>query len=544
MKIIDTSKLESDKHNWLYEGKVLTPSEVYWLYNGLDCCLTSEIRTKLLSQLDDTTRATYQHTMNMQAPILEMNCRGILTDRSHMKQIAAEYQKIVDRLEHILHRFCVEGIGMDAPFNPNSPTQVKHFFYSTLGIKAIRKKNSAGKMADSSDRETLEKLRKYFNAEPFVNLILEIRDYKKKIGFLNTPMPNNRLYTNFNLAGTNTGRLASRSNSFGVGTNLQNVDKAMKYMLVPDEGKVLVNVDLEQADSRNVGALAWNMFYDADAEYIAKYLGLDKWDGPVGPEFAGSYLDACESGDLHTTVCRMAWKDLDWPEDREGWRAIADQIAYRGLSYRDMSKKLGHGTNYLGQPRTMAMHTKVAVDIITEFQNRYSKPSGAFPVITAWQNKTIELLQTQGHLTHLFGRRRCFFGRLDDQSVINAAIAYCPQGMTGDAINIGILNLWHDKDFELLIQVHDSILFQIDQNRIAELVPRALELLEAPITLKGGRRYSIPLDAQVGWNAGERKVDKKTGAVTNPMGLVGWKGQELRSPPSRKRNLVSARSMF
>lgn len=529
MKIIDTTDLLDDEFS-----ESLTSNEVYWIYNGLDCCLTSEIRDKLNPLFTDTTRATYNTAMQMQAPIFEMMLRGVLTDRRHMNQLADEYQGVVDKLQSILDRLCIEGVGMESGFNIKSPKQVQEFFYGTLGITPIRKRKPNGTYGPSTDRETLEKLRKHMFAEPFVNLILTMRDYSKKVGFLRTPMgKDNRLYATFKITGTNTGRLASSANNFGIGTNLQNTDKKMKYIMVPDNGKVFVNVDLEQADSRNVGALAWNMFANYDADQIADILGVKSWDGPVGEEFAGSYLNACESGDLHTTVCRMAWGDLEWPEDSKQWRAVADQIAYRSLSYRDMAKKLGHGTNYLGQPKTMAMHTKVDADIIDMFQSRYSRPEGAFPCITAWQNMTIRQLQQTGTLTTLFGRQRQFFGRLTDQPVINAAVAYCPQSMTGDAINRGILNLWHRPEFEVCIQIHDSILFQIDQDRIDELVPLALDLLEAPITLANGRRYVIPLDAQVGWNAGDR-YDLKDGSVINPNGLVGWKGQELRKPPRRR----------
>jgi DNA polymerase I-like protein with 3'-5' exonuclease and polymerase domains len=474
--------------------------------------------------------------MDMQAPIFEMNLRGVLTNRRNMVKLHGEYKAKKAHLQSIIDRICIEGLGLESGFNVGSHVQVKHFFYNVLGIPVVKEKNSKGFMAPSSSRTALEKCAQYFYARPFVNLCLAIRDVNKKLSFLETPIGRDkRLYTSFNLAGTTTGRLNSKAGVFGNGTNAQNTDKDMRYMLVPDPGKVFVNVDLEQADSRNVGALAWNMFVNASREEVAKAMGLDEWHGPIGEEFAGSYLDACESGDLHTTVCRMAWSDLDWAEDQKDWRATADEIAYRGLSYRDMAKKLGHGTNYLGKPKTMAGHTKVAVEIIAEFQKRYSSKDGAFPVITAWQNQTIHQLQTQGYLTHLLGRRRCFFGKLDNPNVINEAIAYCPQGMTGDFINHGILRLWRDPDFELLIQVHDSVLFQIDQKRIEELVPRALAYLHYEIPLDNGRKFSIPVEAKVGWNGGDAKFDKKTGLWKNPEGLVDWTGEELRAPPKPYR---------
>jgi DNA polymerase-1 len=509
MKIIDTSQLVTDE-----QLAALTPDETYWVYNGLDSCITEEIRQKLTAQLDDVTRPMYEHTIRMQAPIMDMMLRGIKVDESNRKAALAKAEHEKRRLQDLLNRLTKEGLGLEKPLNPGSHTQVKWFFYEFLGLKVIKKRNTKGFYAPAADRETLEKLQQYFIAQPFVQLILALRDQRKIIGFIKTPTdPDGKLRCSFSLAGTNTGRLNSSFSDFGTGTNLQNVDNNLRYMFIADKGKILVNIDLEQADSRNVGALCWDYFYDDH-----------------GPEFAGSYLDACESGDLHTTVCRMGWTHLDWPEDRALWRPVADGLAYRTFSYRDMAKKLGHGTNYYGQPPTMSMHTKIPVAEIVSFQHNYF---GAFPCIPAWHKETIHRLQTTGQLTHLFGRRRSFFKRLDDQSTINAAIAYCPQGMTGEEINHGILNLFTHPDIELLIQVHDSILFQVPIDKVNALVPIALELLKVEIELRGGRKFHVPLEAETGYNWGKRKLNKDGSLKQNEYGLTTWTGEETRSPPRK-----------
>lgn len=514
MKIIDTSTLITEE-----AMSALSADETYWVYNGLDCCITEEIRGKLDAQLDKVTRPLYEHTIEMQAPILDMMLRGIRIDETHRKIALDKAEAEKKRLTALLHRILREGCGYEKPFNAGSHTQVKWLFYDFLNLKVIKKRNSKGIMAPAADRETLEKLADYFIAQPLVALILAIRDQSKLIGFVNTKAdPDGRLRCSLNLAGTNTGRLSSSFSDMGTGTNLQNVDNNLRYMFVADPGKIFVNIDLEQADSRNVGALCWEYFYESHGE-----------------NFAGSYLDACESGDLHTTVCRMGWTGLNWSDDRAGWRAVADELAYRTYTYRDMAKKLGHGTNYYGQPATMSKHTKIPVNEITSFQHNYF---GAFPCIPEWHKETIHRLQTTGQLTHLFGRRRSFFGRLDDQSVINAAIAYCPQGMTGEEINHGIKALWRDPAMELIIQVHDSILFQVDAQRVNDLVPRALELLKVTVPLKGGRDFSVPLEAETGYNWGKVKSD-------NPLGLSKWRGEETRTPPRpHRKKLITLDSLL
>jgi len=788
MKIIDTVDLERQ----MAEGE-LNASQIYWLYNGLDCCITNEIRDKLLDQLTPVTKSTYARALEMQGPFLEMMLRGVRLDETHRKQKIVEVKSSLNKLEYSFNRLCSEGLGLTYVLNWRSHTQVKALFYEVLGYKPVTARNAHGFYAPTANREALEKLSINYVAEPFCNFILAMRDLGKQLGFLETKLDaDKRIRCNFNIAGTNTGRLSSSFSDFGTGSNLQNVDRNLKYTFVPDPGKAFINIDLEQADSRNVGALAWNMFLESH-----------------GPEFAGSYLDACESGDLHTTVCRMAWKDLDWGDDPALWRSVADRNAYRTYSYRDMAKKLGHGcltadhevltpngwvpiadqpttimewdetgsrfasttnwvaqsytgelqsfegnsmsalmthdhrvpykadqrslgirvrpasagpqcamplgsgweggnevvpakliaafmcdghqeknwmafhfhkqrkrdrlielceeynyeyrihgdkvrvrghlpkrpsaamfswskfcltafvaelrywdghvgktaisihckhredlewyqtfgricgvggniqkprmsgfgtimyslqqnnrqyangsssrheriptdnvmvycptvasgwfyvrrngkifitgnSNYLGQPKTMAMHSKVPAEQIEEFQRNYF---GAFPCITAWQEETIRLLKTEGKVTNLFGRQRCFFGRHTDQPVINAAIAYSPQGTTGDQINEGILRLWQDPRFELLVQVHDSILLQVDENLLNELTPIAVQLMKAERTLAGGREFHVPLEAKTGWNWGDfdkRRPDK------NPYGLIDFNNHESRTAP-------------
>lgn len=483
----------------------LTPNEAYWFYSGMDSCITEEIRHKLLAQLDDTTRATYNFTMKMQAPILEMMLRGIRVDEDHRRRAILSTEQELEELTSTFNRICQEGLGLSKPINPGSHIQVKELFYDILDLKEIKKRNSKGSYARASDRDTLEKLNQYFIAQPFVAYILAIRDKRKVLGFLRTPADaDGRMRCSFGLAGTNTGRLNSSFSDFGTGTNLQNVDRNLRYIFVADPGKILVNIDLEQADSRNVGALCWNLFHESH-----------------GASFAGSYLDACESGDLHTTVCRMAWTNLPWGSDPAGYRKVADSIAYRTYSYRDMSKKLGHGSNYYGQPPTMAVHAKLPVNQVQAFQDNYF---GAFPCIPEYHKWVINTLQSTRQITHLFGRRRTFFDDVKAQSTINAAIAYSPQGMTGEEINRGLLALWYDPRFELMVQVHDSILFQVDYDKVNELVPLALNLMEAHLTLKGDRDFFVPLEAKTGFNWGDHN-DK------NPLGLKKWKGEETRKPP-------------
>lgn len=517
MRIINTADL--------LETTQLDHNTKEWVYNGLDCAVTFEIRDVLVSQLDNTTRGTYEFSKALQAPILEMSARGVLVDDARRQKVLKHFDLQVAQLQEQLDEIVRDGVGFDiTPSKTDglwwrSPVRVKNLFYDVMGIPPVRKRNANGVFAPTVNREALEKISDYFLAEPIAKHFIALREVDKKRSWLRTDIDRDgRMRSNFNIAGTNTGRLASSMSDFGTGGNLQNVDRELRSVFVSDPGWKFANVDLEQGDARNVGAICWNLFQPR-----------------YGEAFAGSYLDACESGDLHTFVCRMSRPELPWTGELAADKKIAEQIAYRQDSYRQLAKKLGHGTNYYGTPRTMAKHTKVATHVIEEFQYNYFK---AFPVIGSidrhdglsphWHNYVRSELRDRHALTTLFGRRRQFFGRTSEDATLREAIAYEPQSMTADEIDTGLIRLWRGDRVQLLIQVHDSILFQYREEEEAEILPWALEQIKINLPLVGGRDFVVPCDAKVGWNWGEIEYDKQGNVVGNPDGLQKWKGGDKR----------------
>ena len=497
MKIIETNKLTPDS--------LPTYDEQLHVYNGLDCCVTLEIFEVLDKQLDNVSRNTYNFSLALQAPILEMNMAGVLVDHYEKNRLIEAYER-----EQTLVRANLDKIilgAFDDRINPASPADLTRLFYAVMGLPPVRKRKPDGSYGTTTNREALEKLSAYLIAEPIIAHILLLRDLGKRISFLRTGIDaDGHMRTSFNIAGTNTGRLSSALSDFGTGTNLQNIERRLRRVFIAKPGYKFANIDLEQADARNVGALLINFFYKHPA-YAAG---------------CSAYLDACESGDLHTAVCRMAWTELPWNGDQKHDRAIADGKAYRDLSYRDLAKKLGHGTNYYGQPATMARHTKVDRAAIELFQRRYFE---AFPHIRYWHDRTRSELQLSGSLTTPFGRRRRFFGRRDDDSTLREAIAYEPQSMTADEIDTGLLKVWRADLAECLIQVHDSILFQYPAHLENQILPQLIAAIETPITLANGRQFTVPAEAKIGWNWAD--FDDKN-PLDNPDGLMKFRGNDER----------------
>lgn len=479
------------------------------IYNGLDCAVTFEV-WEALQHIFNETPAIYNFERALQAPALEMMLRGFRIDRVERDRAIEKLTVQLTRLEYILNR--VARAVWDKDLNARSRQQLMAFFYGPMKLKPIET-SIKGKREARMDRETLEKLELYFYARPIVALVLAIREIGKKIGVLRSEVdPDGRMRTSINVGATETGRFSASKSTTGTGTNFFNIQEELRVMFVADPGWKLAGIDLEQAESREVGRICGVLF--------------DDW----------SYLDACESGDLHTTVAKMVWPSLAWPGDAKGDRALADQLFYRHYSYRYMAKRGGHGTNYLLTPWTASRQLKCPLDLMQSFQERYML---AFPCIPNWHRWVAEQIQTIQQLGTCFGRQRHFFGRPNDDTTLREAVAYEPQSSTADRLNIGLLRIWEHfgNRVQVLLQLYDAIYFQYrEDDNEAEILSEALALIDVPIEAKG-RTFTVPGEAKIGWNwasyVGPEDVARAIAQGNKPPdlnldGLKKYKGEDLR----------------
>ena len=298
----------------------LEPGKVYptqrQIYNGLDSMITFEVHDALQSLFNQEPEI-YVFERALQGPVLEMMLRGFRIDEYERRKGVAMLRTRLDKLGRILTSYAYAV--WNKPLNPRSPKQLIDFFYGTMKLPE-QWTSKKGERKLSTDRDTLEKLEVYFHAMPIIAVILAIRETAKQLEVFETEIDaDGRFRTSYNIGGTETWRFSSSASSEGTGRNIQNIEPILRKMFVADPGKKLCGIDLEQAESREVGWLCGTLF--------------DDW----------SYLDACYSGDLHTLTCKMIWPKLPWTNDKEADRAIADQIFYRQFSYRDMAKRGGHG---------------------------------------------------------------------------------------------------------------------------------------------------------------------------------------------------------
>jgi len=451
----------------------LTKTETDDLYNGLDCCVTYEIFNQL-----DRSSPIYDFERSMLAPALEMMLRGIKVDEEKVKSLISKTKDQHERLRFIARRLTTVLDGQPIDFLKEiSHHQSKRILYEKMGVRPIKKKNAHGEMAPTVNREALEKIHdENFYARPFINVVFKLRELTKRLSVLRSGIdPDGRMRFSFNVGATETGRWSSSKNPWGGGTNAQNITDELRVIFVPDEGQIFAYIDLGQAESRAVAYLA-------------------------GDE---NYIEACESGDLHSTVAKMIWgKNVDPYE-----------TYYRYFTYRDISKRCGHATNYLGTAFSLARKLSIPIDVVAEFQVLYFK---TFPDISKWQQWTLSEIQLRKQLITPLGRTRQFFGRLDDEATLREAVAYVPQSLVGDILNIGLWKVWRNEwpKVQIISQLHDAILVQFSIAQQLTTVPLLCKLLEVEIEINN-RIMIIPAGAKTGFNWAEQSEE-------NPGGLRKW----------------------
>lgn len=521
MTLINTAELKPHS---------LNPSDNLQVYNGLDCAVTLEVFEELMLEFPKSP-SIYSFERAMQGPYLEIMQRGFRVDSSARRKAAEELHGRIDALQITLDTMA-RGF-WQRPLNPRSPAQLKDFFYKHMQLPEVWI-SQKGEKKLSTNREALEKLEVYLHARPFIACILAIRELAKQLEVFETEIDSDgRFRTSYNIAGTETGRPSSSGNAFGTGGNAQNIALQLRWPFIADSGYRIGVVDLEQVEARDVGFFCGCLF--------------NQW----------RFLDACESGDLHTNNSKLVWPELRWTGNPKLDRALADQNFYREFSYRDMSKRGGHLSNYYGIAWTMARSLKIPAAVAEEFQARYIRGRApdpkrglpriepAYPEISEWWGWTGVQLQQKGHITTPFGRKRNFFGRAGDDTTLREAIAFLPQSTTADRMNLGMWRVWrYMPEVQLLAQTYDSITFQyLDKgpNYEADILQKVLKLVRVELVAPNGRKYSVPGEAKVGYNWGAR-VDMADQAKAraegrkiprlNLEGLIKW---SPKTPDQRTR---------
>lgn len=426
----------------------------FWLYNARDALYTFEIVESQREGLEkEGLTEYYRHYIEPLYPLLlEVCCRGWRIDERARNELSRELSSrlspLLERLVSSARSFLGPGkkakkrrdpekdiktdsgeikekayktIYEEIPreFNPASPPQVKEVL-TNMGVSLPTRQGK-----ETTDERALLKVnRKY--ALPIIPQILEYRGLQKlKSTYCEAKTdPDGRMRYSLNLAGTKSGRLSSNQTPFATGCNSQNLPKEFRHVVIPDEGKTLVQVDLSQAELRMVAWLA------AEDKLI-------------------EMLDNNE--DVHTFAANR----------------VTDIVGEAAT--RQLGKQINHASNYGIGPDKFAdlCLMKCGIAITVEQAQKILKARNEFfPKIKRWQDYVTKQVAQTRFLKTPLGRIRTFYGRLDDE-LFREALSFVPQSTVVDVINRAWYELSMTEPFKkrrslFYGQCHDSLLFEVE----------------------------------------------------------------------------------
>lgn len=447
----------------------------FYTYNCMDAARTWECAMEIKKEADEfgTWDFYQEHSHKLIAPLLDMQFKGCKIDVELRQKIDENLSIDLDNMQHRLD------IAVGYPLNTGSPKQMVTFLYSDLKLPSQYTKRKDAKTGDkketvSSDDDALEFLIEHFpKAAGILKLVQDIRSVRKLLStYIRAEIDeDNRMRCEYVIAGskkkttafggTVTGRLSSRESIFGSGTNLQNIPRGemVRNLFIPDEGYIFVNADLSQAEARVVAYLAEEERLQAIFE---------------------------QGGDVHKRNASLIFqKPLESISDKE----------------RELGKTLVHAANYGIGVRKFAKTIGQSEDRARELLNTYF---AIYPRIKRWHAEVQETLRKTRVLTTPLGRKRMFFGRMNDD-LLREAIAYVPQSTVGDILNDGLVRASKNPPDEwyFILQNHDAILMQLPDYTPPMMIHKFIHhYFERPIKINR-HMITIPVDIKIGKKWGQ-----------------------------------------
>lgn len=479
-------------------------------YAAIDADVTFQSARELLRTLGQTEGgASVQRVLRLQETLLtpaaqtlaRMESRGIRIDRERCERYVAE---ITEFMEESLRQLCV--LACVGDLNPNQAAEVVRAITEIFQVPPEElPRTDKGNVSIS--KEFLASLRKQHAGQPlgdFCHHLLRYRAAHKAIftylaGFLTLSEMDGRIHTQLHLHRTVTGRLASSE------PNLQNVPMylcaykyvtadgtvldahpgwAIKELMLPDPGYVMVNLDIKQAEIRVL--CAYLAQYNPQASLItAVNDGLD----------APSYFTARIVPFAREIWGMMRGEDPSLaPEyDEAEWRQVYAYVEVnkdtspRIKFLRTATKRVVYGSLYGAGPAKIAeqiygslpldlVERQKCIDFATTVRDLLYEET---PEIGRYVADTGERAVSEGYVESFFGRRRHFpYVRRGKRSKYNAdamreAVNFCIQSTASDLVLSQLIELEEHAEAEIggavVLTVHDSIVMQVPVDRVHQL---------------------------------------------------------------------------
>lgn len=377
--------------------------------------------------------------------LARMERTGIGIDAEQLKTFGAGLTNELQRLEQDIYELAGES------FNLNSPHQLGHILFETLGLPPVKKT----KTGYSTDAETLEELKL---SHPIVENVLDYRQLSKLmstyVNGLLAQIKDGKIHTTFQQTVTATGRLSSTE------PNLQNIPIRLehgrllrKVFQAPQKDWVLLSADYSQIELRILA------HYSKD-EVLSESFALGQ--------------------DVHTRTASEVF-GVPMEEVTKDMRRKAKAVNF-GLVY---------GLTEFGLSRDLGIPRKESKYYIEKYFDRYSgvKRYLAEVVIQAKEEGEVRTLLNRlrriPELRHPNRNQRQFGERI----AMNTPI----QGTAADIMKLamlGVVQALEPFQADVLLQVHDELVVQVapeELDQVAKIVKEEMENafpLSVPLTVE------------------------------------------------------------
>lgn len=402
----------------------------------------------------------YETLERPMVPVLAaMERSGIKVDRDTLSRMSNAFAQKMAGLEDEIY----EMVGRK--FNVGSPKQLGEILFDEMGIDG-GKKGKTGAYATGAD--VLEDLA---TEHELPRRILDWRQLSKLKSTYTDALQDHinpdtgRVHTSYSIAGASTGRLASTD------PNLQNIPirteegRRIREAFVAERGKTLVALDYSQIELRILA-------------HIARI-----------PELKQAFDDGI---DIHAlTASEMFDVPLDQmtPDIRRQAKAINFGVIY--------------GISGFGLARNLRIPRAEAQGFIDRYFER-------FPGIRTYMDDTKAFAKEHGYVQTLFGRKihtpnigaKGPHAGFAARAAINAPI----QGTAADVIRRAMIRMpaaIKGIPAAMLLQVHDELLFEVEDGAVDDLIGVARDVMEGAADPVVHLDVKLTVDAGRGQNWAE-----------------------------------------
>ena len=397
--------------------------------------------------------------------IKKMKVSGVKIDVERLRLLSKKYHAELESLGKQIWKI----VGQE--FNIASPKQLGEMLFVKMGLKPKNQKKTASGGFSTKESE-LEKLR---DEHPIAGLVLEYRELAKLLGTYIDTIPtqvaeDGRLHADFLQTGTTTGRMGCEN------PNLQNIPNKTELGLeirksfIAEKSYKLVAFDYSQIELR-----------------IAAFLSGDK-----------KLLQIFKKGlDVHTAVASevFAVPPSEVTKDMRRKSKVINFGVMYGMGVTALQKNIGTGRE----------EAKIFLD------NYFQKFLGLAEYLEKVKRETAQ----KGYTETFFGRRRYFpdirsklpFMRASaERMAVNAPI----QGTEADIIKLAMIEIDQflesrdlKKDVKLLLQVHDELVYEVNEEVVKSIAPEIQKIMENIILPEKIFGIKITTNVSVGDNWGE-----------------------------------------